>query len=54
MTQQWKKSPWLTVNYMSWAKFVEGVGKVGDDILPEASVGYDLIWGGVDLNLNIR
>lgn len=43
----------LSVQYMSWSRFVEEVEKVEEDALPEGLIGFDLIWGGADLNLNI-
>lgn len=53
MTLRWRMSDRLSVEYMSWARFVEEVEKVEEDSLPEGLMGYDLIWGGADLNLNI-
>ena len=42
------------VDYMQWATFVEGVDNVKENVLPNTFTGYDLIWGGADLNLDIR
>ena len=53
MTLRWRMSNRLSVEYMSWARFVKEVEKVEEDLLPEGLIGYNPIWGGTDLNLNI-
>lgn len=54
MIERWKMSKRLTVEYMAWPKFVQGVDDiVQGSALPNMFSGYDLIWGGADLNLNI-
>lgn len=39
---------------MAWLDFKKEVDEVVEDGLPEAFSGYDLIWGGADLNINIQ
>ena len=54
MTQWWKASERLTVEYMPWSKFVKGVDDVEENVVPDIFASYDLIWGGADLNLDIK